>query len=342
MAEESNLRRAKFPAGSFVRITSTGQLAALSREGRLRFPPPGEQIEYGGEIDSVRRITFSVRGDVLYELEIAPGLWHEELLQRLITYSPLFAHIREALKTIEPSRDKEFVHYPCRAVLKSGDAFDAVYIVAERQYAKQWGVYPENDPRKRWIRIEDIAEVQESPTRLPAQFANEIYRNSESRMGYTVFTVVFSGGLRQACETGYAVDFIHYLSGKSPKDVVAVIAHEARREDALVRSPEWYWCLYSERPNQLIRIVGNSIRAQACQMGTFWTGIFITALSVVCYTKACSAKLRPTGQLRPLSRNASCSAPAKEAEHKRHRTYSAGCNTRKLFPPLDQTSTRAS
>jgi hypothetical protein len=246
MAAENNAHGAKFPLGSSVRIKSTGQLEAFSRNGKLRYPPSGKQIAYGGETDSVRRITFSVRGDVLYELEIAPGLWHEQLLDGRMAYSTLLPHVREALTSIEPSRDGELVYYPCRAVLKSGEAFDTVYIVSEKPYVKHWGVYPENDLGKRWVRMEDIGEVQESPTRLPAQFANEIYRNGESGMGYTIFTVVFADGVRQACATGNAVDFIQYPIGKGPKDVVAVIPHEGRRDASLAKSPQWYWCLYSE------------------------------------------------------------------------------------------------
>ena len=161
-------------------------------------------------------------------------------------YSPLSSHIREAFRGIEPSGDGELVYYPCRAVLNSGNAFDTVYIVPEKPYLKYWGVYPEDDRGKRWIRIEDVAQVQDSPTRLPAQFANEIYKNGESGMGYTIFTVVFADGLRQSCVTGNAVDFIQYPSGKGPKDVVAVLPHEGRRDHSLVNAPEWYWCLYSE------------------------------------------------------------------------------------------------
>jgi len=246
MAAESNPQNAKFPLGSSVRIKSTGQLEAYSHNSRLRYPPSGNQIAYGGGSDSVRRITFSIRGDVLYELETAPGFWHEELLERRMEYSPLLPHVRDALKSIAPSRDGELVYYPCRAVLKSGSACDSVYIVSEKPYVKHWGVYPENDPGKRWIKIEDIAEVQESPIRLPARFANEIYQNGESGMGYTIFTVVFADGVRQAYATGNAVDFIRYPIGKGPKDVAAVIPHEGRRDDSLVKSPEWYWCLFSE------------------------------------------------------------------------------------------------
>jgi hypothetical protein len=246
MAADHNPHSAKFPLMSSVRIKSAGQLEAFSRNGTLRYPPSEKQIEYGDQADSIRRITFSIRGDVLYELEKAPGVWHEQLLEGMVAYSPLLPHVREALKSIEPSRDGELVHYPCRVVLKSGEAFDTVYIVPEKPHVKHWGVYPENDRGKRWIRMEDVVEVQESPTRLPAKFANEIYRSGESGMGYTIFTVVFVDGVRQAYATGNAVDFIRYPSSKLPKDVVAVIPHEGRRDDSLVKSPEWYWCLYSE------------------------------------------------------------------------------------------------
>ncbi len=247
MIAEINPHREKFPLGSSVRIKSTGQLENSKRNGGLRYPPSVEQVAYGGKTDTVQAIRFSAEADVLYELKTAPGKWHEQLLERHMTeYSPLLPHIRESLKSIEPSRDGELVYYPCCAVLKSGEAFDTVYIVSEKPYVKYWGVYPENDSGKRWIRMEDIAEVQESPTRLPAQFANEIYRNGESGMGYTIFTVVFADGVRQPCVTGNAVDFIQYPIGKGPRDVVAVIPHEGRRDDSLVKSPQWYWCLYSE------------------------------------------------------------------------------------------------
>lgn len=164
------------------------------------------------------------------------------------SYPALPEHIRARLVGIEPSRDGELLYYPVRVVLKSGDILDTVYIVSEKPYLKYWGVYPEADRGKRWIRIEDVAQVEDSPTRLPARFANEIYQQGESGMGYTIFTVVFADGHKQACVTGNAVDFIRYPPGKSPKDLVAVIPHEGRRDDSLVKAPEWYWCLYSEAP----------------------------------------------------------------------------------------------
>jgi len=136
MAADGDPHSANFPLMSSVRIKSAGQLEAFSRNSTLRYPPSGKQIDYGGQTDSIRRITFSVKGEVLYELEKAPGIWHEQLLESFVAYSPLPPHVREALKSIEPSRDGELVYYPCRAVLKSGEALDAVYIVPEKPYVK--------------------------------------------------------------------------------------------------------------------------------------------------------------------------------------------------------------
>jgi len=89
-----------------------------------------------------------------------------------------------------------------------------------------------------------VTDAEDSPTRLPARFANEIYRNGESGMGYTIFTVVFADGERQASGTGNGVDFIRYPDGKTPADVVAVLPHEGRGA-SVANAPEWYWCLYS-------------------------------------------------------------------------------------------------
>jgi hypothetical protein len=160
-------------------------------------------------------------------------------------YPALPDHIREALNTIPPSGDEELWYYPCRVTLQDGSVRDTVYIEPEMPYLRFWGVYPEDDRGKRSIKIEDVVKVEDSPTRLPARFANQIYKRGESGMGYTIFTVVFSDGERQACVSGNAVDFIRYPHGKGPEDVTAVLPHEGRKAGP-VKGPEWYWCLYSE------------------------------------------------------------------------------------------------
>jgi hypothetical protein len=60
-------------------------------------------------------------------------------------------------------------------------------------------------------------------------------------MGYTIFTVVFSDGARQACVTSTGVDFIDYPPGKGPLDVTAVISNEGKRDDSLVKAPPSYF-----------------------------------------------------------------------------------------------------
>ncbi len=131
--------------------------------------------------------------------------------------SALPEHTRLRLSAIEPSHDGALAYYPVRAVLKSGEILDTVYIVPEKPYLKYWGVYPEADKGKRWIRIEDVAEVEDSPMRLPAKFANELYRNGESGMGYTIFTVVFANGFRQSMCHWQRCRFRPLPSGQEPE-----------------------------------------------------------------------------------------------------------------------------
>ncbi len=160
-------------------------------------------------------------------------------------YAALPEPVRIAFDGIAPSGDANLKYYPCRVTLIDGRVLDTVYIEPEMPYLRVWGVYPENDRGKRSVRIEDVLKVEDSPTRLPAQFANEIYERGESGMGYTIFTVLFSDGQRQACVTGNAVDFIRYPDGKGPKDVIGVLPHEGRNAQP-IGAPDWYWCLYSE------------------------------------------------------------------------------------------------
>jgi hypothetical protein len=160
-------------------------------------------------------------------------------------YATLPDALRKSLEIIVPSRSDELKYYPCRVTLNNGMVLDTVYIEPEIPYLRFWGTYPEDDRGKRFVRIEDVQKVDESPTRLPAEFANQIYAHGESGMGYTIFTVLFSDGERQACVSGNAVDFIRYPDGKGPTDVIAVLPHEGRNAQ-LVRAPDWYWCLYSE------------------------------------------------------------------------------------------------
>jgi hypothetical protein len=116
-----------------------------------------------------------------------------------------------------------------------------------------WGVYPSSDPGKSEVSVSDLVSVVESPSRLPAPLATELYKAGESGMGYTVFTVIFKTMIqfirrRKTYLTGNAVDFIEYPLGTGPKDVVSVLPHVGRRTASLARQPrpKYYWCLYTE------------------------------------------------------------------------------------------------
>lgn len=98
-------------------------------------------------------------------------------------------------------------------------------------------------PRQRSIKVEDIADLQESAFRLSPKFANRIYRSGESGMGYTIFVVEFGDGTRTAYGTGNAVDCITYPPGQSAATVTNVIPHEGRMEQKL-STPDYSWCLF--------------------------------------------------------------------------------------------------
>ena len=164
-------------------------------------------------------------------------------------YSLLPRHIQEALQAIEPTHDADLTYFPCSVTLASSVVLDTVYFIPERPIMKLWEASLQTNGVKRLIRVEDIAEVRDSPTRIPARFANDLYQQGESGMGHTIFTVVFSDGARQACVTATGVDFIQYPAGKGPRDVTAVLPHEGRRDDLLVKAPPSQWCIYAEEPH---------------------------------------------------------------------------------------------
>jgi hypothetical protein len=160
-------------------------------------------------------------------------------------YPPLNPTLRQQLEQIKPSIAGGLQYYPCAAKLINGEVLSCVYFAWDEAYIKSWGVYPETDRGNNWVRLQDVAEVGDSPCRLPAKFATKLYKHGESGMGYTIFTVVFSDLSRQAYGTGNAVDFIRYPDGKGPKDVLWVLPHKGRNAGAL-SCPTYYWCLYSQ------------------------------------------------------------------------------------------------
>jgi hypothetical protein len=151
------------------------------------------------------------------------------------------------LARIEPSDpESDMPCYPCMVTLRDGRTVDRVYVQAEEPYMKYWGIWPESDRAKQSLPIAEVVEIASSPTRLSPRFATEIYAAGESGMGYTIFTLLFANGYRQAYGVGNAIDFLRYPPGLSPTDVIAVLPHLGRDDSRRIDwGPDYFWCLYS-------------------------------------------------------------------------------------------------
>jgi hypothetical protein len=167
-----------------------------------------------------------------------------------VKYPAIGDGLRKQLERIPPSTAHGCEHRPCRIRLGSGEWRDFVYVVDADAYKRLWGIWPEDDPGKESVALQDVVEIQESRHRLPAALANKLYEAGESGMGYTVFTVVLRDGRRLPYVTGNAVDFPTLPPGVTSDDIVDVLPHEGRNA---LKSPgpapeetdaAYAWCLY--------------------------------------------------------------------------------------------------
>jgi hypothetical protein len=152
--------------------------------------------------------------------------------------------LRNQLVRIEAADTAHGNYHPCAVTLRDGSSVVCVCVIEQYQYIRVWGVYPEDDKAKRFISIEDVSSLVESPSRLPASYVQRVYLAGESGMGYHVFTVVFSDGSRQAYIAGGIVDFLDYPEGKMAGDISDVLPHVGK-DDRPREAPPYYWCLYS-------------------------------------------------------------------------------------------------
>ena len=72
--------REKYGIGTVVKIAPLHRLQAFKRDWKYHHPLSEEQLTFAGTTDKVRSVGFYHGGDVLYHLERASGIWHEELL----------------------------------------------------------------------------------------------------------------------------------------------------------------------------------------------------------------------------------------------------------------------
>ena len=175
-------------------------------------------------------------------------------------YPELPPHLEAQLYAIERTRDGMMEYFPCSVLLANGEQHDCVYIVEAKSYIRIWGVWPDDDPGKRAIAIEDVAQIQPSPGRLPARLAREMYAVGESGMGYCIFTLSFADGTRQPYCTGNLIDFPELPEGKSIDEVVALRPNEGKGEQTLGTSP-YCWCLFSAaRQQNLMQRLAHALR----------------------------------------------------------------------------------
>ena len=145
--------------------------------------------------------------------------------------------VARELGTITPSVTEYGLNlFPCQATLEDGSVHSRVYVVEAAAYIREWGVWPWDDCEKTWLPAEQIVSVVSSPLRLPAKFANAVYAEGESGMGYFAFSVDFAVGPRRYYVTGNAVDFPSWWVGVDPADIVGVNPHD-RDPDHHHRSP---------------------------------------------------------------------------------------------------------
>lgn len=162
-------------------------------------------------------------------------------------YPPLRRDLTSQLMAVEESGG---LYRPCMVVLKDGSSMDRVYVVDAEPWFEQWGVWPEEDSAKFSLDIRSVVQIADSPSRLPAKFANQIYEAGESGMGYTIFTVQFRDGTSKVVGTGNAIDFIEYPDGQSPQTVVGVLPHVGRDDPKMHSGPDYRWCLYGGFENE--------------------------------------------------------------------------------------------
>ncbi len=168
-----------------------------------------------------------------------------------MTIHQLTPRLYEQLKMVKPSVDRTMQYRPCWVRLTDGTLLGRVYVVEATAYKEFWGIWPSDDEAKRYVLVEKIEEIKESPFRLSAVFADRLYEEGESGMGYCIFTVVLRDGRKLPFVTGNAVDFPNWPEGVSAEMVADVLPHVGRerfihrRPGANEVSAEFFWCLYS-------------------------------------------------------------------------------------------------
>ena len=168
-------------------------------------------------------------------------------------YGLLGDELAAQLAAFAPSYDGYCRYWPSRVTLVDGAERDFVVVAQADEYFTPWGKWPEDDPGKRSVVIEEVAAIRESSRRLPARLAEKLYARGESGMGYYVFTVILRDGRALPFVTGGVVDFPALpkdVEGTEVVDVLPGVGRDQFRGGGPYpdeSTEDYSWCLFRRR-----------------------------------------------------------------------------------------------
>ena len=129
--------------------------------------------------------------------------------------------------------------WPCQAVLRDGRTLPRVIFRRSENFYEDSHLF---------LSPSNVAEVSESPYRLPAMWANVVYAQGETGMDFFMFRVFFRDQTHIDVTIGSTIDFIPYPEGKAAADVTRVAPWKSLRQPfnhTQIRPPEFFWCVFS-------------------------------------------------------------------------------------------------
>jgi hypothetical protein len=161
----------------------------------------------------------------------------------------LKSELRRQLEQIEPSVFLDGVHYhihwyPGSIEKRDGTVVECVHLVSLSSFQQLHRRPPAEVSGLSYVSPNEIRAIRTSRFRLPARFANEIYRVGESGPNYFGFRLEFSFWRhRDYCVVG-PVDFLYYPRWMGPGDIKGLGLSVRQRRVSLV--PPSSWCVFEE------------------------------------------------------------------------------------------------
>jgi hypothetical protein len=73
---------ASYPEGTTVRVADRATLEHFMATWKYHHPLTPDRLQYADKTSRVKKVGYYHGGDVLYELDDVPGIWHEECLRK--------------------------------------------------------------------------------------------------------------------------------------------------------------------------------------------------------------------------------------------------------------------